>query len=118
MNKTKLRKASLHSLQCIAAVCVISLGLAYARIGSVSAVYIFPLNFLVGACIVAVGIIVRAIPIYLIGKKHKGVDHTNYVERFFDERSVKRKKSNDIILFGFLNILFTALLQLALSFLV
>ena len=116
--KKPFTKTVVHSLNTILLVTAIALVIGFIYTGGFNPAFIFPLNFLVGAGIIATGLLVLAIPTFLLGKKHRGIDHTNYAERVLAVRQSKRKKSNEIILFGMLNIFFTGAIQMILSFLI
>ena len=118
MDKKNFVRIVFHSLQTILLVTAIALFVGFVFHSGFNPAYVFLFNFLVGASIIFVGLVLLAIPTFLVGKKHRGIDHTNYTERFLEVRQTKRKKSNEIILFGTLNIFFTGAVQMALSFLI
>ena len=118
MDKKFFLKIAFHSFQTILIVTVIALFIGFVFYRGFNPAFVFILNFLVGAGIIITGLVFLAIPTFLLGKKHRGIDHTNYAERVLTVRQGKRKKSNEIILFGMLNIFFTGAIQMILSFLI
>ena len=68
-------------------------------------------NFLIGAIVVASGIVVLFLPGKQSFKRSKLVDHSTYIERTRDERDVKQKKGYDLLFLGILIIIIAGIIQ-------
>ena len=91
-----------------------TIGIIYGTIllSRFSLLYLFTANFLAGAIIVLIGVVVFIIP---IRPKGKLIDHSTVGETMMEMREKKRKKSLEIIYLGMFIILIPALIQLFLS---
>ena len=75
--------------------------------------YMFPANFLVGAIVIMIGLVVFIVPVR--PKAGELIDHSNYAEVMMERREHKRKKAYDIMYLGMFIILIPAILQFLLS---
>ena len=73
--------------------------------------YAYHANFVIGAILMAAGIVLLFLPISLSHKKDKLTDHTTYVERTQDAREEKQKKAYDLIYLGILNVINAGTIQ-------
>jgi len=70
--------------------------------------YLFSANFLVGAIVILIGLIVLLVP---VRPKGKLIDHSTYADALMELREKKRKKSHEMMYLGMSIILIMAVLQ-------
>jgi len=78
--------------------------------------YIFPANFLAGAILICIALIRLILPANF--KPDKLTDSSTLIERQFDQRKEKQKKSQVFLFSGILVIVITGIVQLVLSWVV
>ena len=108
----KLKKTLWLSLQFIL---VITLGgLIYGAIvhRHFTVRYLFLANFLVGAIVILIGLIMLLVP---VRPKGKLIDHSTYADALMELREQKRKKAHDMLYLGMRIILIPAVLQVLLA---
>ncbi|MCL2588514.1 MAG: hypothetical protein FWD84_03795 [Oscillospiraceae bacterium] len=108
----KLKKLLWISLQFIAVIAVG--GLIYGGVVHRQFVirYAFDANFIVGAIIILIGLIMHMIPVRPRGKL---VDHSNYTEVLMERRENKRKRAYDMMYLGMFVIFIPAVVQFLLT---
>ena len=122
INFSKIGKILLHSVISIAVICVAALIYGRIAVGFFTPAYIFRANFLVGAIIIMVGLVVFMIPTRLTIqhklKDNKLVDHSNYASFIMEKKEQKRKLAYEFIYLGICIIAIAALVQLLLSLII
>jgi len=85
-------------------------GLIYGFIvhGHFTVRYLFSANFLVGAIVILIGLIMLIVP---VRPKGKLIDHSTYADALLELREQKRKKAYDMMYLGMGVILIMAVLQ-------
>jgi len=84
--------------------------------GHFTPVYIFDANFLVGAIIILVGLILLFSPVFL--KFGKLIDHTTYGQKLAELREIKSETAYGILYLGILVILLTGAAQFVVSMII
>jgi len=79
--------------------------------GHFTTAYVFNSNIIVGAVIIAVGIMLYVKPTYL-GIERGIVDHSNYGSKFVEKRDEKERNANEILMIGITIIIIAGLIQL------
>jgi len=77
--------------------------------------YIFNANFLAGAILIAIGVVIMFVPsaFALVGKRW--LEQSTFLERSFDSRENRQHKARIVLWFGLFCMVFTGLIQLLLS---
>ncbi|MCL2221304.1 MAG: hypothetical protein FWC20_00510 [Oscillospiraceae bacterium] len=122
INLSKIGKILLHSVISIAVICVAALIYGRMAAGFFTLAYIFRANFLVGAIIVMIGLVIFMIPTRLTVhhklKDNKLIDHSNYASFMMEKKEQKRKLAYEFIYLGICIIAIAALVQLLLSLII
>ena len=106
-------KNIITSLQLILGTAVLAVCYGAIRWRVLTFMYVFNANFIVGAFIICIALVLLIIPALL--KPDKLLDHSTYVERISELRRQKREKAYGFILLGIQIIIITGLIQLLLS---
>ena len=104
------------SLQIILVTSVLAIGYGAVRWHVLTFIYVFNANFIIGAFIIIIALVLLIMPAML--KPDKLLDHSTYVERISELRRQKREKAYGFILLGIQIIIITGLIQLLLSVLI
>ena len=107
---TGLLKILVYALQFILATSVVMMIYGLAIKGSVSLDLIFNACFLVGAVIICVALVVMFMPSRILFDKL--TDHTNFAERYREQRERKREKANEFLFLGVAVIIIAGLIQI------
>ena len=78
--------------------------------GRFTLAYVFNANFLAGALIICVALVMMLLPGSL--KFDKLTDHTTFSERFIEQRSKRQKKAFEFLYLGLCIIIITGLIQI------
>jgi len=93
---------------------VLSIIYGFITRGSFTLAYVFNANFLLGAIIIAVAVMLRFFSFVFI-RFDKLSDHSNFSERVSEQYMEKQQKSNEFLFLGLLITIITGLIQLAIA---
>ena len=77
--------------------------------------YIFDANFLVGAVVILIGVLVMFLPAAVFTKVGKSLDRYTYFQRSLDDRETRQKKARYVLWVGILIMVLAGLAQILLS---
>ena len=92
-------------------------GLVYGRVvtGALTLRYVFLANFIVGAIVILVALVVLIMPVEFSKRSSKLIDHSNYASTIVEKRENKRKTAFEILCLGIGIIIIAAVIQLLLA---
>lgn len=107
-------KTLVDSLVLIFVVSVLAVVYGFVTNGALTFAYVFNANFLVGAVIICIGLVMLFLP--ASSRFDKLTDHTTFVERYYWERyRPRQKKAYRFLFLGILVILVAGIVQLLLT---
>ena len=110
---SQLLKLISTSLTCVLLIAAGGIIFGFLSGDGLTFLYAYNANFVIGALVVASGIVVLFLPGKLSFKRNKLVDHSTYVERTRDEREVRQKKGYELIYLGIFIIVIAGIIQIA-----
>ena len=111
-----IRKTLLLSTSIILFVTIASLVYGRVVVGVFTFRYVFLFNFIVGAIIILLALVVLIVPVEFSKRTSKLIDHSNYASTVVEKRENKRKTAHEILYLGICIIIIAAVAQLILSF--
>ena len=111
-----LKKLLALSLQFFALAALASVVYGFIVERRLTPAYVFTANFLGGAVIIVIGILLMFMPAFV--KFGKLVDHTTFGKRMFEERANQYERALRIMYLGIAIIVVAAVIQLALSLII
>jgi len=109
-------KTVVVSLWVILAVSVAAIGYGFVARRAFTLAYVFNANFVVGAAIICVALVVMVLPGGV--KFDKLTDHTTFVERRYEERQKRRGRAFGVLFLGLSMIAIAGVVQLVLAWVV
>ena len=95
---------------------VLSIGYGFIAKRRFTLSYIFYANFMLGAIIMSIAVVMMILPARL--KLGKLTDHTTLAQRYTEQHAQKQEKAFEFLFLGLSVIIITGLIQLALAFLI
>ena len=114
---TEFIKTVLISLQFVIVTSLLSVIYGFIRRGVFTLAYVFNTNFLVGAAIIFLGLLMMFLPASFKLFFDKLTDHTSFAERYAERHLEKQKKAYEFLFIGISVIIITGIVQLLLSLL-
>jgi len=111
-----IRKVLLLSTSFILFITIVSLVYGRVVVGLFTFRYVFSFNFIVGAIIILLALVVLIVPVEFSKRGGKLIDHSNYASTVVEKRENKRKTAHEILYLGISIIIIAAVAQLILSF--
>ena len=111
-----IRKVLLLSTSFILFITIVSLVYGRVVVGALTFRYVFSFNFIVGAIIILLALVVLIVPVEFSKRTSKLIDHSNYASTVVEKRENKRKTAHEILYLGICIIIIAAVAQLILSF--
>ena len=111
-----IRKVLLLSTSFILFITIVSLVYGRVVVGVFTFRYVFSFNFIVGAIIILLALVVLIVPVEFSKRGGKLIDHSNYASTVVEKRENKRKTAHEILYLGICIIIIAAVAQLILSF--
>ncbi|MCL2874319.1 MAG: hypothetical protein FWE29_05230 [Defluviitaleaceae bacterium] len=108
----KFIKLFTASLTCILIIAVCGVIYGFVIGDGLTFSYAYSANFIIGAILMAAGIVLLFLPIGISFKSNKLVDHSTYVERTKDARESKQEKAYELLYLGFLNVINAGTIQI------
>jgi len=106
-------KTVVFSLQLILVMAAISVVYGFIAQGRFTLAYVFRLNFLVGAIIICVALVMKFFSFRF--KFDKLTDHSTFNERFMEQHKQTQEKAHTFLFLGLLVIIITGLIQIVLA---
>jgi len=111
----KFLKIALISLFIIIVVAGLSIIYGFIAHGVFTLRYIFNANFLVGAVLIAIGIVIMFLPSAFISAGKSWLEKSSFLERSYDNREKRQEIARIILWLGLFCMILTGLIQLLLS---
>jgi len=112
----ELRKLLILSLQFFALATVASVVYGFIADGRFTPAYVFLANFLGGAVIIGISLLMMVTPVFV--KFGKLIDHTTFGKRMFEERANRQERALSVLLLGISIIVVAGMIQLVLSLII
>jgi len=111
----KFLKLALISLCIIIVVAIFSIIYGFIAHGVFTLRYIFNANFLAGAVLIAIAIVIMFLPSAFISAGKSWLERSSFLERSYDDREKRQQIARIILWLGLFCFIFTGLIQLLLS---
>ena len=106
-------KTVVLSLQLILVTAVLSIGYGFITRGRFTLAYVFTANFLIGAGIICVALVMKFFKVRF--KFDKLTDHSTFNERFMEQYKQTQEKAHTFLFLGLLVIILTGVIQIILA---